>query len=306
MHLERRSRRPGSPTCWPGEGVGARRWPTGPTGAPASRRGGAAVGRLRARRAPGGRPGRVRHHRPPRPAPTTAPRARPTDGFFDDLAPGSYVVHRQHGVARYAGVTTRTVAGATRDYLVLEYRGSDRLYLPVDQIEAVTPYTRRRDRRRCPRWAGPTGSAPGPGPGPRPARSPRSWSTSTGPGASVAGHAFAPDTPWQRELEAAFPYTETPDQQRAIAEVKADMESERPMDRLVCGDVGFGKTEVALRAVFKAVQDGRQAAVLVPTTLLASQHFADVLGPLPGVPGAGRDAEPVPLAARRRPRWSTA
>ncbi|MGH8996994.1 MAG: transcription-repair coupling factor, partial [Acidimicrobiales bacterium] len=211
--------------------------------------------------------GRRGPHRRPR------PRARPTDGFFDDLAPGSYVVHRQHGVARYAGVTTRTTAGATRDYLVLEYRGSDRLYLPVDQIDAVTPYTGgeaptlskmggadwQRTRARARAAAGEIA---------------QELVDLYRARASVAGHSFAPDTPWQRELEAAFPYQETPDQDRAIAEVKSDMESERPMDRLVCGDVGFGKTEVALRAVFKAVQDGRQAAVLVPTTLLASQHFA--------------------------------
>jgi transcription-repair coupling factor (superfamily II helicase) len=211
--------------------------------------------------------GRRGPHRRPR------PRARPTDGFFDDLAPGSYVVHRQHGVARYAGVTTRTMAGATRDYLVLEYRGSDRLYLPVDQIDAVTPYTGgevptlskmggadwQRTRARARAAAGEIA---------------QELVDLYRARASIAGHAFPPDTPWQRELEAAFPYQETPDQDRAIAEVKSDMESERPMDRLVCGDVGFGKTEVALRAVFKAVQDGRQAAVLVPTTLLASQHFA--------------------------------
>ncbi len=210
--------------------------------------------------------GRRAPHRRPR------PRARPADGFFDDLAPGSYVVHRQHGVARYAGVTTRTVAGATRDYLVLEYRGSDRLYLPVDQIDAVTPYSGgetpslskmggadwQRTRARARAAAGEIAAE---------------LVALYRKRASVAGHAFPPDTPWQQELEGSFPYTETPDQLRAIAEVKEDMESPRPMDRLVCGDVGFGKTEVAIRAVFKAVQDGMQAAVLVPTTLLASQHF---------------------------------
>ncbi len=211
--------------------------------------------------------GRRTPHRRPR------PRARPTDGFFDDLAPGSYVVHRQHGVARYAGVTTRTVAGATRDYLLLEFRGSDRLYLPVDQIEALTPYSGgetptlskmggadwQRTRARARAAAGEIA---------------QELVELYRARASVLGHAFGPDTPWQHELEAAFPYSETPDQLRAIADVKADMESERPMDRLVCGDVGFGKTEVAIRAVFKAVQDGTQAAVLVPTTLLASQHYA--------------------------------
>jgi len=199
------------------------------------------------------------------------PRARPTDGFFDDLGPGGYVVHRQHGVARYAGMTTRTVAGTTRDYLLLEFRGSDRLYLPVDQIEAVTPYSGGES---------PTLSKMGG------AEWQRARSRARAAAGEVAkelvdlyrkrlqvqGHAFSPDTPWQRELESSFPYTETADQLKAIADVKADMEQPRPMDRLVCGDVGFGKTEVAIRAVFKAVQDGKQAAVLVPTTLLASQH----------------------------------
>jgi len=209
--------------------------------------------------------GRRTPHRTPR------PRARPTDGFFDDLVPGHFVVHRQHGVARYAGVTTRTVGGAARDYLVLEYRGHDRLYLPVDQIEAVTPYSGGET---------PTLSKMG---GAEWQRTRARARAAAGEVAAelvelyrrrlaVEGHAFPPDTPWQAEMESAFPYVETADQLTAVADVKADMEQPRPMDRLVCGDVGFGKTEVALRAVFKAVQDGTQAAVLVPTTLLASQH----------------------------------
>ena len=203
---------------------------------------------------------------------TARPRARPTDGFFDDLEPGSFVVHRQHGVARYAGMTTRTVGGTSRDYLLLEYRGSDRLYLPVDQIEAVTPYSGGES---------PTLSKMG---GAEWQRTRARARAAAGEIAeelvalyrqrlAVEGHAFAPDTPWQHEMESAFPHVETADQTRAVAEVKADMEQPRPMDRLVCGDVGFGKTEVAVRAVFKAVQDSKQAAVLVPTTLLASQHF---------------------------------
>ncbi len=205
------------------------------------------------------------------------PRARPTDGFFDDLAPGSFVVHRQHGVARYAGVTTRTVGGTARDYLLLEYRGSDRLYLPVDQIDAVTPYSGGES---------PTLSKMGGADWQRTRARARAAAGEVAEELvalyrrrlAVAGHAFPADTPWQAELEASFPYVETADQLRAIGEVKADMEAPRPMDRLVCGDVGFGKTEVAVRGVFKAVQDGKQAAVLVPTTLLASQHqqtFAD-------------------------------
>jgi transcription-repair coupling factor (superfamily II helicase) len=215
--------------------------------------------------------GRRRAHRPAR------ARARPVDGFFDDLAPGDYVVHRQHGVARYTGMVTRTVNGAARDYLLLEYRGDDKLYLPSDQIEVLTPYS--------------GGEAPSLN------RLGGSEWTKTRAKARAAvhevavelvelyrkrlqvrGHAFAADTPWQRELEDSFGYTETPDQARAIEEVTADMEADRPMDRLVCGDVGFGKTEVAVRAAFKAVQDGKQVAVLVPTTLLAAQHaqtFAD-------------------------------
>jgi transcription-repair coupling factor (superfamily II helicase) len=215
--------------------------------------------------------GRRRAHRPAR------ARARPVDGFFDDLAPGDYVVHRQHGVARYTGMVTRTVNGAARDYLLLQYRGDDKLYLPSDQIEALTPYS-GGEAPSLNRLGG------------------SEWTKTRAKARAavhevavelvelyrkrlqVSGHAFAPDTPWQRELEDGFGYTETPDQARAIADVMADMESDRPMDRLVCGDVGFGKTEVAVRAAFKAVQDGKQVAVLVPTTLLATQHaqtFAD-------------------------------
>ena len=221
--------------------------------------------------------GRTRPHRQAR------TRARPVDGFFDDLAPGSYVVHRQHGVARYGGMVTRTMGGATRDYLLLEYKGGDRLYLPTDQIELLTPYA-GGDSPSVNRLGG------------------SEWQKARSKARAavheiaeelvalyrrrleVPGHAFGPDTPWQAELESSFPFVETSDQLKAIEEVKADMERSQPMDRLVCGDVGFGKTEVALRAVFKAVQDGYQSAVLVPTTLLASQHaqtFADRFAPFP-------------------------
>ncbi len=221
--------------------------------------------------------GRRRPHRQAR------ARARPVDGFFDDLAPGSYVVHRQHGVATYGGMVTRTMGGATRDYLLLEYRGGDKLYLPTDQIELLTPYA-GGDSPTVSRLGG------------------SEWQRARSRARAavheiaeelvalyrrrlqVTGHAFGPDTPWQAELESSFPFVETADQLRAIEEVKADMERPQPMDRLVCGDVGFGKTEVAIRAVFKAVQDGYQAAVLVPTTLLASQHaqtFADRYAPFP-------------------------
>ena len=205
------------------------------------------------------------------------PRARATDGFFDDLAVGSFVVHRQHGVARFEGVTSRTMGGTTRDYLILQYRGSDRLYLPVDQIEAITAYSGGET---------PTLSKMGGADWQRTRARARAAAGEVAEELvqlyrrrlAVEGHAFGPDTPWQAEMEASFEFVETEDQLKAIADVKADMEEPRPMDRLICGDVGFGKTEVSVRAVFKAVQDGRQAAVLAPTTLLASQHaqtFAD-------------------------------
>jgi transcription-repair coupling factor (superfamily II helicase) len=209
--------------------------------------------------------GRRRPHRSAR------ARARPVDGFFDDLAPGDFVVHRQHGVARYAGMVTREMGGASRDYLLLEYRGDDKLYLPSDQIEAITPYSGGET---------PTLSRLGGSDWQRARAKARAAVHEVAKELvelyrrrlRIPGHAFGPDTPWQRELEDAFPYVETADQLRAVVETKGDMEAPTPMDRLVCGDVGFGKTEVAVRAAFKAVQDGKQAAVLVPTTLLAQQH----------------------------------
>jgi transcription-repair coupling factor (superfamily II helicase) len=209
--------------------------------------------------------GRRRPHRQAR------ARARAVDGFFDDLAPGDFVVHRQHGVARYAGMVTREVNGAARDYLLLEYRGADKLYLPSDQIEALTPYsggeTPTLNRLGGSDWQRTRAKA-------RAAvhEVAKELVELYRRRLQVPGHAFAPDSPWQRELEEAFAFVETVDQLRAIEETKADMEAPTPMDRLVCGDVGFGKTEVAVRAAFKAVQDGKQAAVLVPTTLLAQQH----------------------------------
>ena len=210
--------------------------------------------------------GRRRAHRRAR------PRRREAQGFFDDLKPGDYVVHYQHGVARYGGMVKRAIGGVERDYLLLEYRGDDRLYVPSDQIDAVRHYTGGES---------PSLSRMGGGDWQKAKARVRSAVAEIAQELVVLyqtrvhtpGHAFGPDTPWQHELEEAFPYELTPDQRTAIAEVKADMEAPVPMDRLVCGDVGFGKTEVALRAVFKAVQDGRQAAVLVPTTLLAQQHF---------------------------------
>ena len=210
--------------------------------------------------------GRRTVHRPPR------PRSRAVEGFFDDLVIGSFVVHRHHGVARFGGVTTREIAGTSRDYLILEFRGTDRLYLPTDQIEAITAYsggeTPTLSKMGGADWQRTTARAKAAA-GEIAAELVALYRTR----AATAGHAFGADSPWQHEIEALFPFTETVDQLTAIEDVKADMEAPHPMDRLVCADVGFGKTEVAIRAVFKCVQDSKQAAVLVPTTLLASQHF---------------------------------
>ncbi|GAA1174808.1 transcription-repair coupling factor (superfamily II helicase) [Kitasatospora gansuensis] len=195
------------------------------------------------------------------------------------LAAGDYVVHEAHGVGRYVEMVQRTVQGATREYLVLEYapakRGhpGDRLFVPTDQLDQVTKYvggeaptlhrlggadwakTKQRAKKAVREIAGDLIKL---------------YSARM----AAPGHTFGPDTPWQRELEDAFPYAETPDQLTTIAEVKSDMEKSVPMDRLICGDVGYGKTEIAVRAAFKAVQDGKQVAVLVPTTLLVQQHFS--------------------------------
>ncbi|WP_454084561.1 transcription-repair coupling factor [Georgenia sp. Marseille-Q6866] len=205
-------------------------------------------------------------------------------GVVDPLAlrPGDYVVHEQHGVGRFIELIQRTVGrgkdATTREYLVIEYASSkrgqpgDRLFVPTDSLDQVTKYsggeapsvnkmgggdwakTKSRARKAVKEIA---------------AELIRLYAAR----ASTKGHAFAPDTPWQRELEDAFPYVETPDQLVTIEEVKRDMERQMPMDRLLSGDVGYGKTEIAVRAAFKAVQDGKQVAVLVPTTLLVQQHF---------------------------------
>jgi transcription-repair coupling factor (superfamily II helicase) len=194
------------------------------------------------------------------------------------LKPGDYVVHEQHGVGRFVEMTSRTAAGATRDYLVVEYaparRGHppDRLYVPTDQLDEVTRYVGGEapalHRLGGADWAKTKGRA-------RKAVREIAAELIRLYSARMAspGHAFGSDSPWQRELEDAFPYVETPDQLSAVDDVKRDMEKPVPMDRLICGDVGYGKTEIAVRAAFKAVQDGKQVAVLVPTTILAQQHF---------------------------------
>jgi len=191
---------------------------------------------------------------------------------LDDLKPGSYVVHRQHGIARYTGMETRAIAGTSRDYLVLEYRGTDRLFLPSDQIDAIRHYT-GGDSPTLSRMGGAEWQKAKARVKSAVAEVAQELVVLYQQRVSTPGHAFAADTPWQRELEESFPYQETVDQLKAIEEVKADMERPQPMDRLVCGDVGFGKTEIALRGTFKAIQDGKQVAILVPTTLLAQQHY---------------------------------
>jgi transcription-repair coupling factor (superfamily II helicase) len=193
---------------------------------------------------------------------------------FSDLRTGDIVVHEDHGIARFAGFDTKTVANVTRDYLYLEYAGSDRVFVPVDQLAKIS------------RYVGAGGSHP-----PLSKLGGTRWDTIKARARRAAqelagellnlyaerkrreGHAFEIDSDWQREFEDAFPFTETPDQRDAIEFVKADMEAPRPMDRLICGDVGYGKTEVALRAAFKAAQDGKQVMVLAPTTILAQQHY---------------------------------
>ncbi len=204
----------------------------------------------------------------------SAPRfaSRATASVADELEPGDFAVHRIHGVGRYGGVVHRELAGAERDYLILEYASNDKLYVPSEQVGMVAKYlggdAPRLHRLGGSDWARAT------------AKVKRAVKDMAGElvrlysaRMAVPGHAFGPDTPWQLELEDAFPYEETRDQVAAIDEVKADMQQPIPMDRLVCGDVGFGKTEIAVRAAFKAVMDGKQVAVLVPTTLLAEQHF---------------------------------
>jgi transcription-repair coupling factor (superfamily II helicase) len=194
------------------------------------------------------------------------------------LKPGDFVVHEQHGVGKYVEMVQRTIGGATREYLVIEYAPSkrgqpgDRLFVPSDGLDQVTRYVGgeapQLNRMGGSDWAKTKGRA-------RKAVRQIAGELIRLYSARMAstGYAFGPDTPWQRELEDAFQFVETPDQLSSIEEVKADMEKPIPMDRLICGDVGYGKTEIAVRAAFKAVQDGKQVAVLVPTTLLVQQHL---------------------------------
>ena len=212
--------------------------------------------------------------RPPEPRRRPRRRVAAPEFAFADLQPGAVIVHEDYGIGIFQGLVIRSVDDIEREYLLLEYEGRDRLYVPIHQADRLT------------RYVGAEGLAPhlshlgG-----------ASWAEAKArvhQAASeiarelldlyasrkvVGGHAFAPDTAWQAELEAAFPYIETEDQVEAIQAVKKDMEAHQPMDRLICGDAGYGKTEVALRAAFKAVMDGKQVAMLVPTTVLAQQHY---------------------------------
>jgi len=205
-------------------------------------------------------------------------RRRHTQGVpitsVSQLSPGDYVVHINHGIGLYEGLERRVVDGAEREFMRISYAGEDKLFVPVDQLDRVQKYIGGED-------AAPTIHRLGGADWDRTKRRARKQAQEVArelvrlyaARQSQPGFAFSPDTPWQQEMESAFPYQETPDQLVAIQETKQDMEQPRPMDRLICGDVGFGKTEVAIRAAFKAVMDGKQVAVLVPTTILAEQHL---------------------------------
>ncbi len=193
---------------------------------------------------------------------------------WTDLTPGDFVVHVHHGIGRYQGLVRLPMDGSDREYLLLEYAQADRLFVPADQIHLVQRYIGvEGDQPKVHRLGGAEWEREKRRVKDATREMAASLLTLYAARATTPGHAFSPDTPWQREMESAFPYQETPHQLRAIEEVKRDMEAPRPMDRLVAGDVGYGKTEVALRAAFKAVMDGRQVAVVVPTTILAQQHY---------------------------------
>jgi len=193
---------------------------------------------------------------------------------FVELKAGDYVVHSVHGIGRYLGVECLSVAGVQRDYLVIQYAGTDRLYVPTDQVHLLQKYIGAEGTPpRLSRLGGGDWERIKSRVKASVQELARELLSLYAERQALPGHSFSPDTVWQKEFEDAFPYEETSDQRQAIAEVKRDMESPRVMDRLICGDVGYGKTEVALRAAFKAVMDGKQVAVLVPTTVLAQQHF---------------------------------
>jgi transcription-repair coupling factor (superfamily II helicase) len=210
----------------------------------------------------------------PKPRQRHRPVAEAPESSYADLKPGDYVVHVDYGIGRYCGLVKRSLEGAERDFLWVEYDGGDQLYVPVHQADRLSRYigtdheAPNLTRLGTVEWTnvkqkvreGVLEVA-------------KELLELYAQRQVARGNSFGKDTPWQQELEASFPYIETEDQARAIEEVKLDMESQRPMDRLLCGDVGYGKTEVALRAAFKAVMDGKQVGLLVPTTVLAQQHY---------------------------------
>jgi transcription-repair coupling factor (superfamily II helicase) len=211
-----------------------------------------------------------------RPAPRRwrSPRPIAPEARFADITAGDYVVHLEYGIGRFAGLVVRNIGGMEREYLLMEYANGDTLYVPAHHADRLSKWVGSDERPPNMHRLGE-----------------KSWTQAKAKAQkaadeladelldlyatreTIAGHAFAADTEWQAELEASFPYRETEDQLRVIGEVKADMEESQPMDRLICGDVGYGKTEVALRAAFKAVMDSKQVAILVPTTVLAQQHY---------------------------------
>ncbi len=204
---------------------------------------------------------------------------------FTDLREGDYVVHEQHGIGIYRGIQRVQSEGKYRDYLKIDYRGEDKLYVPIDQFDRVQKYIGNPDEL-------PTLNSLGGNDWQRQTRKVRAGLRQLAfdlvklyaARQSTPGHAFGPDTPWQRQFEDAFPYELTSDQQRAVRDITHDMEQPKNMDRLLCGDVGYGKTEVALRAAFKAVMDGKQVAFLAPTTILVQQHYLTIvkrMGDLP-------------------------
>ncbi len=223
--------------------------------------------------------------RPPEPRRRARRRVSAPESTLAEFAPGDWVVHEDYGIGQYKGLVQRSVDDIEREYLLIEYANQDQLYVPIHQADRLTHYVAPEGFTPAPHRLGGV-----------------EWEQHKAQARAAAaeaaqelldlyaarqvakGHAFAPDTPWQAELEASFPYVETEDQVAAIAAVKADMERPIPMDRLICGDAGYGKTEVALRAAFKAVMDGKQVAMLVPTTILAQQHyqtFKERLAPFP-------------------------
>jgi len=209
-----------------------------------------------------------------KPAPAARFKREATVHVGLDFKPGEYVVHIEHGIGRFDGVVKRVAAGIEREYLELQFAGTDKLFVPTDQLDRVTRYVGMGEgapalsRLGTAEWTRAKAKVKE-----SVAKTARELLDLYSFREQAQGHVYEPDGTWQREMEAAFPYEETPDQRRAILDVKRDMESPKPMDRLVCGDVGYGKTEVAMRAAFKAVLDGVQVAILTPTTILAQQHY---------------------------------